>query len=80
MTVRNVGDKVPSKINSRLTALGGAVYSTCVSLSYPRNGNVHNPTPRILWVATLGGKPVSRAYRKREVVEGLEKTILEGEG
>lgn len=38
--------------------------------SYPRNGNVHNPTPKVLWVVKdETGRIVDRARTKRLATE-----------
>lgn len=73
---RTIRDRVPARISKRLTALGVEVYSTCLSFANPRNGNLHNPTPRLLWTATLNGKIVSTGHKKRDVLDSVEMALL----
>lgn len=37
--------------------------------SYPQNGNVHNPTPRYMWLLLVDGYLVDSGQRRREMVE-----------
>lgn len=37
--------------------------------SYPRNGNVHNPTPYYRWLLLLDGRIVDQFNTRREVIE-----------
>lgn len=41
--------------------------------AYPANGNVHNPTPRYLWLLKLDGEQVDQATSKRALVESARQ-------
>lgn len=41
---------------------------------YPRNGNVHNPTPRVAWyVRDAEGRVVDRAATRQEALKYAEE-------
>lgn len=37
--------------------------------AYPKNGNVHNPTPTYVWIVAYKGRVVGRALKLREAKE-----------
>lgn len=75
---RTQGDRVPAKLSQDLRALGADLYSTCTGFKYARNGNVHNPTPELLYVGTYQGQVVTRQRTARAAKETLAAHISKG--
>jgi hypothetical protein len=46
-----------------------------IGYAYPRNGNTHNPTPRVSWSAFVDGKRVGVSRTRREAREIAELHI-----
>jgi hypothetical protein len=76
--IRTIGDKRFARLSEETRLRGGAVYSMCMSFAYAKNGNTHNPTPRLVWVATLDGVVVARGQKMREVREDLAEAMKAG--
>jgi hypothetical protein len=47
--------------------------------AYPRNGNVHNPTPRFCWIVMQDGKPMG-SYETLRAAKVLLKDCQEAGG
>lgn len=50
------GDRVPCRFPKWMREKGVDIYSTCLGFPYARNGNLHNPTPRLAYVAVHEGR------------------------
>jgi hypothetical protein len=47
---------------------GFRIVRVTVGFAYPRNGNLHNPSPEFRWELTLDGKLVDSAAKKSILV------------
>jgi len=75
---RTRGDRRVSKIAKHLRDAGGEVQSICVGFKYARNGNLHNPTPELVWTASLRGRLVTAgASSRRAAIEVLSEAMKE---
>jgi len=62
-----VGDR-----HEKVFSNGTSVVRVCVGHAYPKNGNLHNPSPRFNWEARASGKLVGVAYSRNGAVEILK--------
>lgn len=45
--------------------------------AYPRNGNTHNPTPRVLWEVYEGGRLIDSSYKLRQLRADYPQAMVE---
>lgn len=66
------------KLSSRAVEAGFTLEKSITGYAYPRNGNAHNPTPRVIWqLRNATGEVLDCAYKQADLVESAEALLDE---
>lgn len=64
------------KLSKRAQAAGMSIEKFISGSAYARNGNAHNPTPRVQWILkTAEGRQVGQSYKMSDMIEMAEQWL-----